>query len=176
MIRYIGLVVFFSLSLSLSDPCWAQGSPPGHIHPDVTVVDGAKNPELIPDSAAYRMWLLMVSLPPDSTAKQQAVQRAHLRRLAISEGDASRLLSILSEFRTRYSALITQHNENERAALRGVVRPVDEPAFLKARDDLVLATRSAIAQTLSQDAASRVDAFIQGEKRRMQIHTTGGSQ
>lgn len=60
-IRCLGIALILSM---LALGAWAQTSPPQHIHPNVTVVDGAIRPELIPDSTAYRLWLITVSLPP----------------------------------------------------------------------------------------------------------------
>jgi hypothetical protein len=47
-------------------PSWAQ-----HAHEQAQVIDGAKNPELIPDSTAYRMVLLHLSTPSNYTADEK---------------------------------------------------------------------------------------------------------
>jgi len=156
---------------------WAQTSPPKHQHLDVpvTVVDGAKNPELIPDSTAYRVWLVTVSLPSNATDKERAFQQAHLRKLQLSGADYSTLLSVLSDFKDQYLTLIASFNESAKAALLHGSQP-DQQSFLQLRDDLVSSTRASIAQRLSPDGAARVEAHVQGEKSHIQLHTTGGAQ
>lgn len=176
MTRYIGLLVFVSsLSLSLCGYCWAQGSPPGHTHPAVTVVDGASNPDLISDSTAYRVWLVAVSIAPDSTEKQRRFQEAHLRRVRLTSSvDYIRLLVILGEFKSQYQTLVTAYNESAKNALLSGSH-ADLQAFLQRRDDLVSTTRAAIAQRLTPEGAALVDAHVRGEKRHIQIHTTGSA-
>ena len=172
MVRYVSLLVLFVFALG----AWAQTSPPQHQHPTVTVVDGAKNPELIPDSTAYRVWLVTVSLPPHATEKERAFQQAHLRTLKLASGvDSLQLLTILTEFKSQYLSLIARYNESAKAALLNGSQP-DEKLFLQQRDDLVSSTRAAIAQRLTVQGASAIDAHVQGEKKRIQLHTTGGAR
>ena len=154
---------------------WAQ-TPPQHQHPDVTVVDGAKNPELIPDTIAYRLWLVTVSLTPDATDKERTFQQAHLNKLQLTSSvDYLQLLSILTDFKRQYLSLIASYNESAKAALlKG--SQADEKLFLQQRDYLVSDTRTVIAQRLTPDSAARIDAHVQGEKKRIQLHTAGGGQ
>jgi len=77
MIRCVTLLVLSVFALGT----WAQTSTSQHQHPNENVVDGAKNPELIPDSTAYRLWLVTVSLPPNATEKERTFQQAHLKKL-----------------------------------------------------------------------------------------------
>lgn len=173
MIRYVPVLVLSVFALG----AWAQTSPPQHQHPNVnvTVIDGAKNPELISDSTAYRVWLVMVSLPPNSTEKQRAFQQAHLNKLQLTSTDNLALLSVLEDFKTQYLGLIARYNESAKAALLNGGQ-ADQKSFLQQRDDLVSSTRDAIAQRLTQDGTSRIDAHVQGEKSHIQLHTTGGAQ
>lgn len=154
---------------------WAQTSPPQHIHPDVTVVDGAKNPELIPDSTAYRLWLVTVSVPPNATEKDRTFQQAHLKKLQLTDADNLELRSVLTEFKSQYLSLIGRYNESAKAALLHGGQ-ADEKSFLQQRDDLVSSTRDAIAQRLTHEGAARIDTHVQGEKSHIQFHTTGGAQ
>jgi hypothetical protein len=153
-----------------------QAQTPQHQHLDVTVVDGAKNPELIPDSTAYRMWLVTVSLPPNATEQERTFQQAHLKKLQLTNSvDHLALLSILTEFKSQYLSLIARYNEAAKAALLNGGQ-ADEKLFLQQRDDLVSSTRAAIARQLAPESAARVDAHVQGEKKQIRLHTAGGAQ
>ena len=170
MARYLTMLVLSMFAFG----AWAQ-TPPQHVHPNVTVVDGAKNPELIPDSTAYRVWLITVSLPPNSTEKQRVFQQAHLRKLQLTSEDSLALLSVLEDFKTKYLSLIASYNESAKAALLHGSQS-DQESFLQQRDDLVSSTRDAIAQRLTHEGAARIETHVQGEKSHIQLHTTGGGQ
>lgn len=146
---------------------WAQTSPPQHQHPNVTVVDGAKNPELIPDATVWRLWLVLVSLSPNVTEKERTFQQAHLATLQLTNADTVKLNTILTEFKGQYLALIARYNESAKAALQG--GQPDRELFLQQRDDLVSSTRAAIAQQLTPQAATRINAHVQEQKTH--IHT-----
>jgi hypothetical protein len=141
----------------------------------VTVIDGAKNPELIPDSMAYRLWLIAVSLPPNATEKQQRFQQAHLRKVQLSSADYQEFLLVLTDFKTQYLNLIASYNKSAKAALLNGGQ-ADMQAFLQQRDDLVSSTRQEIALRLTYDGTARIDAHVQGEKKRIQLYTPGGPQ
>jgi hypothetical protein len=169
MIRYVisvlGLFVF-----SLGG--WAQNTPVQHQH-QATVIDGAKNPELIPDATAYRLWLVAVSLPPNATEKERMFQQAHLRQLRLTkDADSLQLLAILADFKSRYLALIARYNESAKAALLQGSR-ADQKLFLRQRDDLVASTRAAIAQRLTPEGAARIDAHVQEQKSQIHVGVQG---
>jgi hypothetical protein len=155
MIRWVALFVLSMLALGT----WAQTSTPQHQHPNETVVEGAKNPELIPDSMAYRLWLVTVSLPPNATEKERTFQQAHLKKLQLTDADNLELLSVLTEFKSQYLGLIGRYNESAKAALRHGGQ-ADEKSFLQQRDDLVSSTRDAIAQRLTHDGAARIEIHV----------------
>jgi len=137
-------------------------------------VDGAKNPELIPDLTAYRLWLVTVSVAPDAGEKEKAFQQAHLEKLGlIQQTDYSQLLTVLTEFKAQYASLIARYNESAKADLLNGIT-TDQTLFLQQRDDLVMNTRAAITQRLSLRGSLRIDAHVQHEKSRIRIHTTGG--
>lgn len=171
MIRYVPVLVLSVFAFG----AWAQTSLPQHTHPNVTVVDGAIRPELIPDTTAYRLWLTSVSLPPNATDKQRHFQQGHLTKVQLSSADYQELLSVLTDFRTHYLALIAIYNKSAKAALLNGGQ-ADLKGFLQQLDDLVSSTRDAITQRLSQEGAARIEAHVQGEKSHIQLHTTGGPQ
>lgn len=165
---YTGLVLsVFALGT------WAQTP---HQHPNATVVDGARNPELIPDSTAYRLWLVAVSLPPNSSEQQRTFQRARLNKLELtSEIDSLQLLPILTDFKTQYLNMIALYNEAARATLAQGGIP-DQKLFLQQRDDLVSATRAAITQRLTPEGAASIDAHVREQKSHMHLQMTGVGQ
>jgi hypothetical protein len=141
-----------------------------HQHSADTVVDGAKNPELIPDSTAYRLWLITVSELPNATTQDRDRQRAHLSSLQLSELDYLQLSTLLTEFKSQYLSLIERYNESARAALANSSQP-DLKLFLQQRDDLVQTTKTAIGLRLLPESVSRIDAHIQEHKKHIQLHT-----
>jgi len=152
---------------------WAQTSPPHH-HPDMVVVDGAKNPELIPDATAYRLWLITVSELPTATVEDRNRQKAHLAVLNLTTLDNLQLTTILADFKGQYLSLIGRYNEAATAALAHGEH-LDQTLFLQQRDDLVSATRTAIASRMSPQSVALLNAHIQDEKKHIQLHTTKGA-
>jgi len=179
MTRFVSYITVLVLS-AFAPGAWAQ-TPPPHQHTDTqhtdTVIDGAKNPELIPDSTVYRLWLVTVSELPNATAEDRDRQRAHLSSLQLTELDNLQLITLLADFKGQYLSLIDRYNESVKAG-HG-----DLKLFLQQRDDLVQTTKAAIALRLSPESASRLDARVQEHKKHIQLHTqvhtmttTGGVQ
>jgi len=175
MIRHVTVLVLSVFALA----AWAQ-TPSPHLHPD-TVIDGAKNPELIPDSTAYRVWLVMVSELPNAATQDRDRQRAHLASLGLTELDNLQLTTLLTDFKAQYVGLIARYNESAKAALAHGGQP-DVNLLLQQRDDLVRMTRAAMALRISSESVSRIDARVQEHKKHIQLHTqvhtmtTGGAQ
>jgi hypothetical protein len=178
MTRYLN-VVFIMFAFAIGS--WAQG-PPHHHQKSATVIDGATNPEMIPDDTAFRLWLVTVSTLPNSTEQERERQAAHLSRLnLVSPLDRPVLQSILTDFKTQYTSLISRYNEAQEAAwARGVVSPEQQQSdlklFLQQRDDLVATTRAAISKQLSADGANHVTAHVQSEKQHMKLHVSKEGQ
>lgn len=177
MIRYtiaiVGVLVF-------AVGIWAQ-SPPAHHHSvaPVTVIDGAKNPELIPDDTAFRLWLITVSTQPNPASSERERQMSHLVKINFSNvNDYVALSPILTEFKSQYTALIKNYNDAQTAIwARGAVPdPSDLKLFLQQRDDLVAATRRTIANQLTFKGNTELTAHVQAEKKKMQIHVSKEGQ
>jgi hypothetical protein len=64
-------------------------------------IDGAKNPELIPDEVAYKMLFLSIMEPENPTEAQRARQEAKLRMIGLSQDDEASFLARLGDFRDR---------------------------------------------------------------------------
>ena len=77
----------------------------GHLTPNQelpVVVDGARNPERIPDWMAYRHFIRLNSLPGDAPPDAHARRDALLRRVGLSPGDRAALVRV---FRGKKEAL-----------------------------------------------------------------------
>jgi hypothetical protein len=120
-------------------------------------VDGSKNPDQIPESAAYR--LVFLSLKPPDPTNQTAVagRAATLRKIGLSAADLAILGQQLVTFAADYKALQTQ-----------IVSAATDPASLHAQvATLVLVTRNALLGQLSPDGAAKFSAYVQNAKGRM---------
>lgn len=172
--RYLSTVLVLSV---FAFSGWAQSPPHQHAFDpsQITVVDGSKNPELIPDSTIYRLFLLAVSTGSYPTEQEQARQDAHLTDIGLSGADRLQAVMILTNFKLQYQSLIKRYNESAVAALAQNSQP-DERTFLQQRDDLVQATRDALKRTLSAPAMTRFDAHVQGERKHVRLHMTKEAQ
>jgi hypothetical protein len=147
--------------------CKAPSSPAASMTP-ADMIDGATNPDLIPDSIAYRLFFVSAAGPADPTPQDNDRQRAHLRDAGLLEEEVSRAAGVLAAFRAQYGDLVTQYNESVQAANEGGVEP-DLATFLSQLDQLVELTRKALGEAISPEAAKRLEAYVQYEKRNMRM-------
>jgi hypothetical protein len=115
----------------------------GQILPPGTI-DGSKTPEVIPDVIAYRLVFAAFSEPADAAPAQLARQGAKLSQLKLSDSDAVAVTFALSDFHSRYSALIAIQSPQP--------TQVNSSAFIAARDAIVVDTLTTIASRASPDA------------------------
>lgn len=121
-------------------------------------VDGSKNPELIPDTAAYRLVFLSLTVSPSADEKALAKQGALLAQVGLSEPDATTMKQTVAAFGNDYSAwrarsssvAIATQSEAERTAL---VRQYQTLLFAK----------------LSANGAVQLVQFVQRAKKRMAV-------
>lgn len=167
MIRTVIVVGLLVLSVFASV---GQAQTANHQHPE-TVVDGSVHPELIPDSAALQHWLLVVSELPNAKPEDLSRQKAHLDRLQISELDQIRLKIILADFKAQYLSTVNEYNNAATTAqLRGN-EPPSQADFMRKLDSLLDATKNTISLRLAPESASRVEAAVNEQKKRIKIHT-----
>jgi hypothetical protein len=133
-----------------------QSLPPG-------TIEGLKNPELIPDAAAYRLFFRAVSEPKTKTAQQAERQRAKLLALQLSVEDSQALTGALETFFDQHEILLQAYKN---AALAGVNRHTD---YLAQCDALVTSTRATLASRMSIDSLLKLDRIVQREKANMVI-------
>lgn len=139
----------------------ATSQPPG-------LIDGSKNPELIPDSTAYRLFLLTVAVPLDASPAELKRQYALLRWSGLDENDIQPAVEILSEFRSQYDQLVKQYNESAAEADKAGGAP-DLQTFLYQRDALVKYMCERLKLNLTATGMARLDAHVQQEKRGMKV-------
>jgi len=165
MTRYVPAVLSV---LMFAFGAWAQISPPQHQHVAPKLIDGTVHPELIPDSVAYRLYLVAVSTGQNPTEAEQKHQRAHLMRTGLVDTDQQIFTSILSDFRTKYDALVAEYNDSAKAAAARN-ETMDVHTLLKKLDDLVQSTRDSISVRLSSRGAAQLHSFVVSEKKNMKV-------
>jgi hypothetical protein len=129
------------------------------------VIDGAEHPELIPDSVAYRLFFTTVSVRPNPTPNQVELQRAQLGMVGLDSADTRTVVTALATFRREFDALVARYNK-----AAGSEEP-DSMLFDLQQDRLLANTRGALKATLSTKGMSRLDAYVQAEKKHMQLAT-----
>ena len=145
---------------------WAQ-SPP-HQHATPTLIDGSTHPELIPDSLAYRLYLTALATDQTATEASQERQHAHLMKTGLGETDIQTLISILSDFKGKYDALVGEYNDSAKAALARN-ETTDVRGLLKKLDELIQSTRDTISIRLSSQGAAQLQSFVLSEKKNMKV-------
>jgi hypothetical protein len=145
---------------------WAQNPVPHqHSVAPANLIDGSKNPELVPDSTAYRLFLLNHSVPTNSSEEDRKIQSAHLAKAKLDVNDWQPVLTVLASFRSQYDAWLSRYN----AAATGQGASFDPTPFLQQREDLVQSTRDMLKRSLSAVGMLRLDAHVQTEKKFMQV-------
>jgi hypothetical protein len=162
MVRYLVVIALSMFAVG----AWAQSPPHQHAAPNI--IDGAVHPELIPDSVAYRLYLVAVSTHQNAAEAEQIRQRAHLVKTGLVDTDQQVFTSILSDFRTKYDALVAEYNQSAKAALARN-ETADIHTLLKKLDDLIQSTRDTINVRLSARGAARLHAFVVSEKKNMKM-------
>ena len=125
-------------------------------------IDGSVNPKLIPDSVAYRLFMLAMAEPAVATAEQAQRQKEKLSRFALAE----------PEFQS-FTAILATYLENQRALEAAYAKRTDLSSvaqFEQAREALVSQARQQMSGALSPTTLAALDQVIQAEKRHMAIY------
>lgn len=136
------------------------------------IIDGTKHPELVPDSAAYRLYLLTVAKPADATNAERARQRVILKWSGLGDQDIPYAVAVLADFRAQYDDLIKQYNDSVVQADKVGEQP-DLATFLSQRDALVQSVRDRLKLDMSPASMTRLNAHVQFEKRFMKVAKEG---
>lgn len=157
------LIVFLVASLGLVVTCFAQVPHDSASHestpPDI--IDGAKTPNLVPDLAAWRLWLIAVTAE-DKTKPNLATDRRHafLRMAGVVDDDFVIADEVLTHFKTDYASLIGNYNNQ--------VSTTSIQEFRVERDALVQATQTSMLG-LAPRSVKNLKTFILQEKSRMKV-------
>ena len=141
----------------------AASDPPG-------TIDGAKNPELIPDDVAYRMVLLGIAEPEDATDAQKARFRAKIASAGLNEDDTAALLVILGAFQKQLDALNARANQilaRDPLPLAGTPDYQRLVELSKQRQPVFAEAMSALPARLSVSGLAKLQAYVQYAKRGM---------
>lgn len=146
-------------------PAAPKPDPPG-------TIDGAKNPELIPDDTAYRLVFLAFSEPEKPTDAQKARFRAKLTAAGLDEDDTEAFRLILGHMQTQLDDVRAQ--ENAVLAASPVPHPDSTSAakladLSRQRDGYLAEAMSALPARLSASGAAKLHDFIQTQKRGMKL-------
>jgi hypothetical protein len=131
-------------------------------------IDGAKNPELIPDEVAYRMLFLAVAEPEDATDEQKARARGKIAAARFSEEDTEAFLKLTTDFHKEMTTVISQ-NAEIRARNPLPDRQSTDWAILvglrKRMEANVTNTIAALPARLSEDGLRKLHAHLEIVKR-----------
>ncbi len=144
-------------------PPVGQSDPPG-------TIDGSKNPELIPDTVAYRLVLLAIAEPENATNAQQARFRAKIAGARLGEDDIQMLLGIVGPFQNQMDALTTQAMQiltRDPLPFPGTPDYQSLTGLSKQREPIFNQAMSALPARLSADGAARLQAYVESAKRGM---------
>jgi len=145
-----------------------------HVHNSPALIDGAKNPELIPDVTAYRLFFVAVSHNPTAVPEEKARHANLAKRVRLADADNEALASLMATFRAQYDELTRAYNEDVQAAVASGATP-DVSIFFAKRDALVLAIVAKIKGTMTTEGATALHTFIQHEKAGMRIQSANGA-
>jgi hypothetical protein len=146
-----------------TQPPAPAADPPG-------TVDGAKNPELIPDNDAYRVVLLAVAEPEDASDAQKARYQAKIASAGLSADDAEAFRVILAALQTQLDALNAQASQilaRDPLPYAGTPDYQQLVELSKQRQPVFAEAMSALPARLSADGVAKLQAYVQNEKRRM---------
>jgi len=179
----LGSIALFLIVASLP-PSVVQGRSPStrqlserHVHAQLqnntptNLVIGRENPELVSDSAAYRLFFLAVSTTSDSTPEDVQRQRDILsQRASFNDEEILFANQALTDFRTQFDQLTATYNTAAIAALNNnQTAYADLKVFLAKRDALVQSTREKLATGVSSNSLLNLHAHVQREKSNMTV-------
>lgn len=134
------------------------------------IIDGAINPELIPDRVAYSLMFRFIANRPKPEEKGRI--RAYLRHIGLADGDIDGLIAAAEEFNQRVSPLDADAKQIK-ASNRGIVNPQVETHLrqLQGRKEAVVDYVVArLPLRISGDAISKLQRHVaEHVKRRVRF-------
>src|ERR1700685_1568486 len=128
----------------------AAGAAPGSLP---VIVDGSKNPELIPDTLAYQHLFAAFAAHPTPAAQEQGRQDAQLGPLQLAVADRATLVTTLAGYRVQLDQFAS--------AVLAAGTPDALAGLLAQKSALVVTTLASLRQALTSDGASRLDQYVQ---------------
>ena len=126
-----------------------------------TVIDGSQTPNLIPDSAAQRLYLLSLThMDPD-------VRHAQLMYAGVRPGEMAAADALVTDFKANWDTLRTARNQAVAAAIDG--GDSTRIDFLSRRDALVSNFMNSLQGAISPASMSVFNSHLQSEKRHMKV-------
>ena len=113
-------------------------------------IDGAVNPELIPDVVAYRLFFSAAAEGSSPSSLQVVRQDAKLRPIQLAPDDKAALVDALSEFKNNIAQALTL--------------PSPVPGYL---DATAQATVDRLRTKMSAGGFQRMEAYVRSQKRLM---------
>ena len=122
-------------------------------------IDGSKNPELIPDSTAYRIYFGALTVDSDQKRQMAMIEAAHL-----SAADSQAVLSAAGRFSSMHQLFVNEANAAASTATRtGMLLPVTQ--LLSERENLGLSVMAMLQASLSARGLTQFRAFVQSKKK-----------
>jgi len=142
-------------------------------HPSTVtpLVDGSKNPALISDQTAIKIFVLSISEPPDATTEQLSRLKAKLLRVGLSDRDTATLIAHVTashgqlvEYQAQGAVLAKRlqmvPDETTKRELVGVQMQIER---------LAASTYSSILAGVSPDGAAKLGNHISYIKTKIKI-------
>lgn len=113
---------------------------------------------------------MTVSTGQNPTDQERTHQRGHLNKIGLQDVDVEILIGILTEFKIQHDVLVALYNQAAEAATARNELP-DTTSFFHQLNGLVQSTRDMLKLRLTPDAMTRIDVFVQLEKKHMRMQT-----
>ena len=151
--QFVVAVLVSVATLSLTVPSLAQTR---------VTVDGAKNPELIPDRVAVGMFLSAIAIPIDADAKTEASMKAKTSRLGLNRADTGILRKELAALHARLTlqraSSIEAYEEARRVRTPQAIATAQGTS--EQRRTLTCESYERLLETLIADGAKKLRAQI----------------
>ena len=145
-------------------------------HPNVTdpskIIDGSRNPDLIPDEVAIELFLLSLPDPPNVTGENRELHiRAKLRNAMLIKADEDILVQMIEVFATTKKSIDDRLGPLIQKAQSKVIAQNDAALQqeLKNRKDLLTTTWPALLERLSASGRAQLLTHLRNCKYRMKI-------
>jgi hypothetical protein len=156
-----------------------QGIQLNHVHPVGTgpyepLVDGSKNPELIPDHVALRALIQTIVVPSQPTDDERKQFELRTARMDLTEEDSELLLTELGRF---HDQMMIQKARIEAARPRSVASANEVAIGIYAGEqarlgDMIVGLYNSLLGSLSRDGATKLREHLAYVKTRMKIFPT----